>query len=135
LCEGVKVLMRKQLMLFLAVGLGFTACSGGTVSSDASRKGTDEAQIPGTRNSLSATGTQELRALIESGRLADLQWPDFPDRADAVREFYAQAGYRLAWSQNGKPTAQATELIAILEAADQKGLDNKDYDGTRCRSA
>ena len=118
-------------MLFLAVGLGFTACSGGTVSSDASRKGTDESQIPGTRNSLSATGTQELRALIESGRLADLQWPDFPDRADAVREFYAQAGYRLAWSQNGKPTAQATELIAILEAADQKGLDNKDYDGPR----
>ena len=27
--------MKKQLVLFLAIGLGFTACSGGTVSSDA----------------------------------------------------------------------------------------------------
>jgi L,D-transpeptidase YcbB len=123
--------MRKRLVLFLAVGLGFTACSGGTVSPDASRKGTDEAQIPGTRNSLSATGAQELRALIESGRLADLQWPNFSDHGDAVREFYAQDGYRLAWSQAGKPTAQATELIGILEDADQKGLDSKDYDGAR----
>src|SRR6266436_6521694 len=123
--------MRKRLVLFLAVGLGFTACSGGTVSSDASRKGTAEAQILGTRNSLSVTGTQELRALIESGRLADLQWPNFSDRANAVREFYDLAGYRLAWSQAGKPTAQATELIGILEDADQKGLDNKDYDGAR----
>src|SRR5467141_3064067 len=123
--------MRKRLVLFLAVGLGFTACSGGTVSSDASRKGTDEAQIPGTQNSLSATGEQELRGLVESARLPDLQWPNFTERRDAVKEFYDLAGYRLAWSQAGKPTAQATELIGILEDADQKGLDKKDYDGAR----
>src|SRR4029077_6363045 len=127
----MKLPMRKRLKLFLALGLGFTVCSCRTVSSDASQKGTDEVQAPGTRVSLSATGQQELRALIESGRLADLQWPNFSDRADAVREFYAQAGNRLAWTRAGKPTAQATELIAILEDADQKGLDNKDYDGAR----
>src|ERR1700757_1000139 len=127
----MKLHMRKRLMVFLAVGLGFTACSDGTVSSDGSRKGTDEAQILGTRNSFSATGTRELRALVESGGLAELQWPNFSDHGDAVREFYAQAGYKLAWSQAGKPTAQATELIGILESADQKGLDSKDYDGAR----
>src|SRR5580704_13788546 len=131
LCGGMKLPMRTRLMLFLAVGLGFTACSGGTVSFDVSRKGADEARTPRTENSLSAAGEQELRALIESGRLADLQWPNFSDHRDAVREFYAQAGYRLAWSQAGKPTAQATELIGILEDAGQKGLDNKDYDGAR----
>jgi hypothetical protein len=27
-----------------------------------------------------------------------------------------------------KPTAQAVELIGILNAADQKGLDSRDYD-------
>jgi L,D-transpeptidase YcbB len=123
--------MRKRLVLFLAVGLGFTACPGGTVSSDASRKGTDEAQTPGKQNSLSAAGEQELRGLVESGHLADLQWPNFTERRDAVKEFYDLAGYRLAWSQAGKPTAQAAELIGILEAADQKGLDSKDYDGAR----
>jgi murein L,D-transpeptidase YcbB/YkuD len=118
-------------MLFLAVGLGFAACSCRTVSSDASREGTDEARTPSTRDSLSPTGAEELHALIESGRLADLQWPNFSDRADAVREFYAQAGNKLAWSQAGKPTPQAAELIAILEEADQKGLDKKDYDAER----
>ena len=123
--------MRKRLMLFLAVGLGFTACSGETVSSDASRKGTNETRISGTQNSLSAAGEQELRALIESGHLADLQWPNFSDHRDAVREFYTQAGYRLAWSQGGKPTPQATELNGILKDADQKGLDSRDYDGAR----
>lgn len=129
--KGVKLTMRKQLVLFLALGLGFTACSGGTVSSDPSRKGTDDARIPGAQNSLSAAGEQELRAIVESGHLADLQWPNFSERRDAVKEFYDLAGYRLAWSHAGKPTTQATELIGILEAADQKGLDNKDYDGAR----
>jgi L,D-transpeptidase YcbB len=127
----MKLHMRKRLLLFLAFGLGFTACSGGTVSSDAPRKGAAEARIPGNQNSLSASGGQEFRSLIEGGRLADLQWPNFSEHHDAVKEFYDLAGYRLAWSQAGKPTAQATELIGILEDADQKGLDNKDYDGAQ----
>jgi len=121
--------MRKRLILFLAVSLEFTACFGGTVSSDGPRKGAAETRTPSTQNSLTAAGEEELRALIETRHLADLQWPNFSDHGDAVREFYAQAGYRLAWSQAGKPTAQATELIGILEGADQKGLDTKDYDG------
>src|SRR5208337_4295452 len=123
--------MRKRLMLFLAIGLGFTACAGGTVSSDAPRNETVETRTSGIQTSLSPAGEQELRALVESGRLADLQWPNFSERRDSVKEFYDLAGYRLAWSHAGKPTAQATELIGILEDADQKGLDNKDYDGAR----
>jgi murein L,D-transpeptidase YcbB/YkuD len=123
--------MRKQLVLFLAFGLGFTACSDGAVSSNAPRKGTAEARTPGRPNSLSAAGEQELHALVESGRLADLQWPNFSEHSDAVKEFYDQAGYELGWSQGGKLTAQATELIGILEDAELKGLDNKDYDGAR----
>lgn len=123
--------MRKLLVLFLVVGLGFTVCSSGTAFSDASRKGADETRIADTRTSLSARGEQELRVLVESGHLADLQWPDFSEHRDAVKEFYDLAGYRLAWSQDGKPSAQASALIGILEDADQKGLDNKDYDGAR----
>ena len=123
--------MRNRLALFLAIGVGFTACSRETVSSDAAGKKSGEIQAPATQNSLSPAGQQELRALAESGRLVDLQWPNFSDHDGAVREFYAQAGYKLAWSRDGKPTAQATELIGILENADQKGLDNKDYDGAR----
>jgi L,D-transpeptidase YcbB len=127
----MKLPVRKRLILFLAIGLGFTACSGDIVSSDAPQKGTAEARTPGTRNSLSPAGEQELRILVESGHLPDLQWPNFSEHRDAVKEFYDLAGYSVAWSQAGKPTAQAIELIRILEDADQKGLDNKDYDGAR----
>lgn len=123
--------MKKRLALFLAIGLGLTACSGGTTSSDARRKGTVEAQNFGTPESLSAAGEQELRAIVASGRLADLQWPNFSENIAAVKEFYDESGGRLGWSRDGKPTAQAMELIGILNAADQKGLDSRDYDGVK----
>src|ERR1700747_343099 len=123
--------MRKRLLLFLAIGLGFTACSGEIVFSDAPQTGTSEARTPRTQNPVSPAGEQELRTVVESGRLVDLQWPNFSEHRDAVKEFYDLAGYNLAWSHAGKPTAQTIELIQILEEADQKGLDNKDYDGAR----
>ncbi len=122
--------MKKQLVLFLALGLGLTACSGGTVSSNV-QKGTVEAQNLGTPESLSAAGEQELRAIVASGRLADLQWPNFSENSAAVKEFYAESGDRLGWSRGGKTTPQAIETIGILEKADQKGLDSRDYDGVK----
>jgi Scaffold domain len=122
-------------VLFLAIGLGLTACSSGTTSFDARRKGTVEAQNFGTPESLSAAGEQELRAIVTSGRLADLQWPNFSENGAAVKEFYDESGYRLGWSRSAKPTAQAMELIGILNAADQKGLDSRDYDGVKSLDA
>jgi len=123
--------MKKRLVLILAIGLGFTACSGGTISSGAKREGAVGAQSSGAPESLSAAGEQELRAIIESGKLTDLQWPNFSEDSAAVKEFYDQSGYRLGWSRGGKPTHQAIESIGILEEADQKGLDSKDYDGAK----
>jgi len=63
--------------------------------------------------------------------LTDLEWPNFSEHAASAKEFYEQIGYKLGWTREGKPTAQALELIAILSGADAKGLDNKDYDGAR----
>jgi L,D-transpeptidase YcbB len=74
---------------------------------------------------------QQLRALVDGRRLPELQWPNFADHAAAVRDFYEPIGYRLAWTRDGKPTEQAQQLIAILEQADRKGLDSRDYDGER----
>jgi murein L,D-transpeptidase YcbB/YkuD len=122
---------KKRLVLLLAIGLGFTACSGGTASSGARRKETVEAQNSGTPESLSAAGEQELRAIVASGRLADLQWPNFSENSAAVRGFYDESGDRLGWSRGGKPTPQAIETIGILEEADQKGLDSRDYDAVK----
>ncbi|HEY2120400.1 MAG TPA: L,D-transpeptidase family protein [Candidatus Acidoferrum sp.] len=80
---------------------------------------------------LDPAGQQELHMLVDSGRLAELQWQNFSDYAIWVKEFYATEPVQLAWTSEGKPTRQALELIAILEEAEQKGLDSKDYDGER----
>ncbi len=78
-----------------------------------------------------ADGTAALRALVASGTDADLRWPDFSDYREQVAAFYAPSGYALAWSHNGKPTAQALTIIAALQQAETKGLNPEDYDASR----
>jgi murein L,D-transpeptidase YcbB/YkuD len=80
---------------------------------------------------LSPNSQQQLRTIVDSGRLADLQWPDFSDYGKWVKEFYDFSNYGLAWTRGGKPIAQARELTTILDDAGEKGLDSKDYDGGR----
>jgi L,D-transpeptidase YcbB len=121
----------KPIVLFVSLGLCFVACSHGTVSSDAGHSKLVDSQNSGEAQSLTPAGEQELRSIVASGKLPELQWPNFSQQSAAVKEFYDEAGYRLAWSRDGKLTAQATELIGILQNADQKGLDSKDYDGER----
>jgi murein L,D-transpeptidase YcbB/YkuD len=128
---GMNDPIKKCLLLFLAIGLCFTACSGGAPSSDARRKVAAEVQSSISPESLSAAGAQELQAIVASGRLADLQWPNFSEHSASVKEFYDQSGGRLGWSRGGKPTPQAMESIGILAEADQKGLDPRDYDGEK----
>jgi L,D-transpeptidase YcbB len=123
--------MEKRFVLLVCVGLCFMACSRGTVSSNAQQTATAPAQGSLAPEPLSPTGQQELHAILDSGRLPDLQWPNFSQQSAAVKEFYDQAGYRLAWTRGGKPTRQALELIGILRNANEKGLDAKDYGGER----
>ncbi len=80
---------------------------------------------------LSADAQAELHSILNSDNLLILQWPDFSDQATSTKEFYDQAGHRLQWSRDGKPTDAATQMIAVLRDAQKKGLDPKDYDGDR----
>lgn len=89
------------------------------------------AKAQGADTALSAAGEQKLRSILASGRLEDLQWPNFSDYGPFVKEFYEEAGHKLGWSRDGKPASEALELIALLENADEKGLDKIDYDGER----
>jgi murein L,D-transpeptidase YcbB/YkuD len=122
--------MNTRVLLFLMTGWCLFACSNQTLS-DA--RPTDSAKAPqlSPGEHLSAAGDQELRGILASAKLADLQWPNFSAQRDAVNEFYEESGYRLGWTRGGKPTPQALESIDILEHADEKGLDSKDYDGAR----
>jgi len=120
---------KKGFAVSLWVGLLATACAGGVSPSGSATKGAPGEQ--GAAEALSAAGEQELRRIVASGRLEDMQWPNFSDYGTSVKEFYDEAAYKLGWSQGGKPTPQALEMIALLENADEKGLDKIDYDGER----
>ena len=72
-----------------------------------------------------------LEPLVEVSRLDEMRWPDFTDYRKHLRNFYAPRAYAPAWLANGRPTAQAMAVIAILDAADTKGINAVDYDSTR----
>ncbi len=110
------------LVCLLAAG-----CSPGSTPGSARANAAKQA----TAEQLSSNGQQELHSILDSGRLTDLQWPDFSDYGKWVKEFYDSGNYQLAWTGGGKPTTQARELITILDDAGEKGLDSKDYDGER----
>jgi murein L,D-transpeptidase YcbB/YkuD len=80
----------------------------------------------------SVTARKDLSALIRTGRLAEMRWPNFADQRGPIEDFYKPARYELAWiDEAGRPTEQALALIAALESADQQGLRPEDYDGPR----
>ena len=114
----------------LVVALLFVACSNPPYSQAGPGAGPTEHR-QGELEPLGPEGERELRDIVHTGKLDGLQWPDFADHISSVREFYEETGYKLAWSHAGKATPQALELIRILEEAESKGLDSKDYDGAR----
>jgi murein L,D-transpeptidase YcbB/YkuD len=75
-----------------------------------------------------ATGS--VRAIVASGKLADLRWPVFSDFKPQVDVFY-RPSYRLSWVHGGKATTAAQEVISILQSAADEGLIAEDYDGPR----
>jgi murein L,D-transpeptidase YcbB/YkuD len=72
-----------------------------------------------------------IKQLVEDSRMEELRWPDFSDYRRHLRNLYAPIGYAKLWTFNGQPTAQARTVITLFEAADVKGINSVDYDGTR----
>lgn len=60
------------------------------------------------------------------GRAPDLRFPDFVDLRSRLVSFYAP-NYAPVWLAESGPTPQALAMIALLKAADQKGLKPEDY--------
>jgi murein L,D-transpeptidase YcbB/YkuD len=83
---------------------------------------------------LSASGVPVLHGIVDSGRNADLRWPDFTAYKTEVAKLYEATGYSLVWVQNGGVRPQGQVVIELLENAEVKGLDPEDYDGSRWRS-
>ena len=80
---------------------------------------------------LSASGVAALHGIVDSGRNADLRWPDFTPYKAEVANLYQTNNYSLLWVQNGRVRPQGLAVIQLLQNADAKGLDPEDYDGSQ----
>ena len=99
---------------------------------------TQSGESPSVATSTKVSSTQKpdgasarLRAIVTSGHLEELRWPDFTDYRAHLNNFYRPSGYKPAWISNGEPTTQAVDVIHILQDADREGLIAEDYDASR----
>jgi murein L,D-transpeptidase YcbB/YkuD len=88
-----------------------------------------EPPIVSEGQSLPASGVLALHSIVESGRNADLRWPDFAAYKTELAKFYEMSGYSLVWVQNGHVRPQGLAVIDLLRNAGAKGLEPEDYDG------
>ena len=119
---------RRQWMIVLTsvVVVGMSLASGETFPAFLA-----EQQPAPAGQTLSAAGVPALHAIVDSGRNADLRWPDFVPYKTEVAKLYEASGYSLLWVQNLHVRPQGLAVIGLLQNADAKGLDAEDYDGSR----
>lgn len=86
---------------------------------------------PDLSNAASPQASSRLREIVDSGKLADLRWPDFSDYKGHVAEFYELNGYTPAWVQGRQLSPSALGLIQSFKDAWKKGLQPEDYDASR----
>jgi len=80
---------------------------------------------------LSVSRISALHGILDSARNPDLRWPDFTPYKTEVAKLYASNGDSLLWVENGRIRSQGLAVIKLLENANAKGLDPKDYDGSQ----
>jgi murein L,D-transpeptidase YcbB/YkuD len=116
------------LVLLISCVASFPA-SWGRNGGAANTPAREAASAPQARQ-LTAEGKVMLDSIVDGGRLPDLHRPSFEDLKPEVKEFYASLKDSLAWISVSKPTGQARAIIDLLKAADDKGLNADDYDGS-----
>ena len=115
---------------FLILGSLARARTGCTYSDIMARSGF-AAQSAWAPQTLSPDGQNALQAIMKSGNLPEMRWPNFSDYIPLVQEFYTSYGNAMPWMHGTQPSPQAQQVIDLLLKADQKGLSADDYDGPR----
>jgi L,D-transpeptidase YcbB len=121
---------RKVTCRVVSVLLAILALVSGISAADHNGRSNHE-RVNATALPVQNSPVVDLRTIIGTGRLDDLRWPNFPDYRVHVENFYRSSGYSLAWVRQGRLTAQAIDMIEILQHADLQGLRDEDYDSTR----
>ena len=78
-----------------------------------------------------AQPASSIQTIVSAGTLSVMRWPDFSDYKSWLQEFYQPTGYAPAWTQAGKPSAQALSMIEQFKDVWKRGLEPEDYDASR----
>jgi murein L,D-transpeptidase YcbB/YkuD len=119
------------LRLALSVAIVALLCGGAIGSARRFQSQSNSASTATSPQQISPEGRASLQAIIQTGNLPDLRWPNFSDYTKHLQKFYNSYGYSLPWVRGMEPSPQARQLIALLWQAEQKGLNPDDYDGPR----
>jgi murein L,D-transpeptidase YcbB/YkuD len=75
-----------------------------------------------------------IERIVDEASHPYLRWPNFPYYQDELESFYGPIEYGLAWFEDGRLTSPARDVIGVLMAAGERGLDPEDYDAIRLDS-
>ena len=114
--------LSKTLRFALSVAVVVLLC-GGAIGS-ASRRQQSQSNSASTATppqQISPETRATLQAIIQTGNLPDLRWPNFSDYSKHLQKFYDSYGYALPWVRGMEPSPQAQQIIALIQQAEEKG--------------
>ena len=117
--------------LAILLSLAALMLSGGCHANEHSSPKQSAADASSGTEQLSAEGEATLHQIVDSGRDAELHWPDFSTYQADVKAFYDSSNYALAWVRNRQPSQPALQYIAMFQQASEKGLLPDDYDASK----
>jgi len=123
--------LSKALRFALSLAVVALLC-GGTIKSASHRQLQSTSASRATPpQQISPESRAALQAIIQTGNLPDLRWPNFSDYTKHLQKFYDAYGYALPWVRGMQPSPQALQIIALIQQAEEKGLSPDDYDAPR----
>src|SRR6201981_3259965 len=123
--------LSNTLRFALSLAVVAVLCGGaiGSASHQQSQSKSASTATPPQQTSPETRAT--LQAIIQTGNLPDLRWPNFSDYSKHLQKFYDSYGYALPWVRGMQPSPQAQQIIALIQRAEEKGLTPDDYDAPR----
>ena len=101
-------------------GVTLLVCALATWQCSRSSSSTPPTTPPDTSSALQTAIQAKNAAFVDDGDRGRHAWHE-------AQRFYKQNGYQLAWSDGVHPRGTLDRLIAAVRAADQDGLDPRDY--------
>src|SRR6201996_7532363 len=123
--------LSKTLRLALSVAVVALFCGRAIGSPSHLQSQSSSASMAAPPQQISPETRATLQAIIQTGNLPDLRWPNFTDYTKLVQKFYDSYGYALPWVRGMEPSPQARQIIALIQQAEEKGLIPDDYDAPR----